>query len=64
MLSPAWRRGQQGTQARVGQTGCFLDEDKEEQGSLFLDCAFLLLLKTFKQWLKIQNVPYVREEGR
>lgn len=48
----------------MGQIGCFLDEDKEGQGSLFLDCTFLLLLKAFKQWLKIQNVPDLREEGR
>lgn len=57
-----------GAQARVGLTGCLLGEDKQGQRSLFLDCALvgslLLVLKTFRRLLNLQNIPDLSKVDR
>lgn len=54
----AWGSGRLGAQARVGQTGCFWDEDKEGQEVWSLDCAFGQLLSAVaKKLLAVAENP-------
>lgn len=59
-----WKGGSLGAPARVGQIGCLLGEDKERQGSLFLDCAFGPLFSAVAKNLLVvaENPKYSRSE--